>query len=495
MAVAAGAAGPRLASAQQTHKWKMQSLWQAGSVNQKVFEDWAKRVKEASGGRIEIEPLAVGTIVGYGETLDALSNGVLDSHHSGGPYFSGQGAGAGAHRRPERRLREPVPDADVVRVRRRPRAGARDLPAVQRLLRGPGLVGRGVGAGQEAAPDPGRLQGREDARAGRPRRRDLAARGRRRRHPAGQRGVHGARAGRDRGDRLGHARHEQRPRLPPDREVPAASRLPLHAGGRGGGEHDPLERALARPQGLHGDGGARLRARDGAADRARGPEGGRAGPGPGRRAGELDAGRAEALPAGSRSRRGPTGRRRAPPRRRSTTARSRSCGGCGCSTRRLAAPGPRAPGRAALPPRPCPVPDRRSPVAVDRRRAEHPLPGRRRAHLLRGRDALRLQRADDLGARHGDRAERRLLRRRRRGRLAAAEPHPDGLLRRPGVAALCGAGWTSSATGWPPSTSRMFLYGALRFAIPSVQLMETSGRAWDVPIPAFLKSVLAIGAR
>ena len=34
----------------------------------------------------------------------------------------------------------------------------------------------------------------------------------------------------------------------------------------------------------------------------------------------------------------------------------------------------------------------------------------------------------------------------------------------------------------------MFLYGALRFAIPSVQLLETSGRAWDVPIPAFLKS-------
>jgi TRAP-type mannitol/chloroaromatic compound transport system substrate-binding protein len=90
MAIAAGAAGARLASAQTIHKWKMQSLWQAGSVNQKVFEDWAKRVREASGGRIEIEPLAVGTIVGYGETLDAMTNGVLDSHHSGGPYFSGK---------------------------------------------------------------------------------------------------------------------------------------------------------------------------------------------------------------------------------------------------------------------------------------------------------------------------------------------------------------------------------------------------------------------
>jgi TRAP-type C4-dicarboxylate transport system permease small subunit len=39
----------------------------------------------------------------------------------------------------------------------------------------------------------------------------------------------------------------------------------------------------------------------------------------------------------------------------------------------------------------------------------------------------------------------------------------------------------------------MFLYGALQFALPSVRLLETSGRAWDVPIPAFLKTTLAIG--
>lgn len=39
----------------------------------------------------------------------------------------------------------------------------------------------------------------------------------------------------------------------------------------------------------------------------------------------------------------------------------------------------------------------------------------------------------------------------------------------------------------------MFLYGALAFGIPSVRLLETSGRAWDVPIPAFLKAMLTIG--
>src|SRR5215208_7730392 len=75
------------AEAQDKHNWKIQSLWQAGSVNQKVFEDWAARVKTITNGRLTIEPLPVGTIVAYGETLDAITNGILDGHHSGGPYF------------------------------------------------------------------------------------------------------------------------------------------------------------------------------------------------------------------------------------------------------------------------------------------------------------------------------------------------------------------------------------------------------------------------
>lgn len=37
-------------------------------------------------------------------------------------------------------------------------------------------------------------------------------------------------------------------------------------------------------------------------------------------------------------------------------------------------------------------------------------------------------------------------------------------------------------------------YAACIQAQRSLALMETSGRAWDVPIPAFLKSVLAVGS-
>ena len=85
----AAVAAPAVARAQAAHKWKMQSLWQAGSVNQKIFDDWTKKVKEITGGRIEIEPLAVGSIVAYTETLGAMRDGVLDAHHSGAPYASG----------------------------------------------------------------------------------------------------------------------------------------------------------------------------------------------------------------------------------------------------------------------------------------------------------------------------------------------------------------------------------------------------------------------
>ncbi|MCC7273806.1 MAG: TRAP transporter substrate-binding protein [Alphaproteobacteria bacterium] len=89
-AVTAGAGVAAPAQAQQVTRWKMQSMWQAGTINQKVFEDYCARVKVMTNGRLDIESLAVGTIVAYTETLDAMQNGILDSHQSGGPYFSGK---------------------------------------------------------------------------------------------------------------------------------------------------------------------------------------------------------------------------------------------------------------------------------------------------------------------------------------------------------------------------------------------------------------------
>lgn len=75
------------------YKWKMQSLWQAGSINQKVFVRFTENVKAMTGGRLEIEPLSVGTVVAYNETVDAVGAGILDGVHGGGGYAAGKEVG------------------------------------------------------------------------------------------------------------------------------------------------------------------------------------------------------------------------------------------------------------------------------------------------------------------------------------------------------------------------------------------------------------------
>jgi TRAP-type mannitol/chloroaromatic compound transport system substrate-binding protein len=90
-ALGAGSAiGAARAGAEPKYKWKMQSLWQAGTVNQKVFERYCERVKGLTGGRLEITPLPVATVVAYNETLDAVRSGILDGHQSGAAYFAGK---------------------------------------------------------------------------------------------------------------------------------------------------------------------------------------------------------------------------------------------------------------------------------------------------------------------------------------------------------------------------------------------------------------------
>ena len=82
-----------LPAAAQDYKWTMQSLWQAGSINHRVFEQFCANVKKLSGGRLVIEPVPVGTLVAYNETLDAVGSGILDGQQSGPGYFAGKDAG------------------------------------------------------------------------------------------------------------------------------------------------------------------------------------------------------------------------------------------------------------------------------------------------------------------------------------------------------------------------------------------------------------------
>ncbi|MDR0354599.1 MAG: TRAP transporter substrate-binding protein DctP [Deltaproteobacteria bacterium] len=61
--------------------WKAQTLWNAGEIPQKTFEDLCENIKVMSNGRLIIEPYASGAIVPQNETLDALQNNVLQVIH------------------------------------------------------------------------------------------------------------------------------------------------------------------------------------------------------------------------------------------------------------------------------------------------------------------------------------------------------------------------------------------------------------------------------
>ncbi|MDR1922257.1 MAG: TRAP transporter substrate-binding protein DctP [Candidatus Adiutrix sp.] len=71
------------ASAQEAKPivWKAQTLWNAGEIPQKTFEDLCKNIELMSGGRLIIESYPSGAIVPQNETLDALQNNVLQVIH------------------------------------------------------------------------------------------------------------------------------------------------------------------------------------------------------------------------------------------------------------------------------------------------------------------------------------------------------------------------------------------------------------------------------
>lgn len=91
-AAAAVTMRPAAPRAAESHSWKMQSLWQAGAINQEIFQDFAERIRTTTGGRIEITPLPVGSIVAYNETLDAVGNGIIEGQHGGTTYNAGKDA-------------------------------------------------------------------------------------------------------------------------------------------------------------------------------------------------------------------------------------------------------------------------------------------------------------------------------------------------------------------------------------------------------------------
>ena len=77
----------------QEYSWKMQSFRAAGPTNQQAFERFADNVEAMSGGRVEIEVHAGGSIVPPDEMLDAVKAGILDGMNGTGAYFVGKDPG------------------------------------------------------------------------------------------------------------------------------------------------------------------------------------------------------------------------------------------------------------------------------------------------------------------------------------------------------------------------------------------------------------------
>jgi TRAP-type mannitol/chloroaromatic compound transport system substrate-binding protein len=78
------------AFAAEAIKWKMMTLWSAGTAPYSVFVAFTENVKKKSNGRLVIEPLPGGSIVPPTESLDAVSSGILDAENGGGAYAAGK---------------------------------------------------------------------------------------------------------------------------------------------------------------------------------------------------------------------------------------------------------------------------------------------------------------------------------------------------------------------------------------------------------------------
>jgi TRAP-type mannitol/chloroaromatic compound transport system substrate-binding protein len=71
-------------------KLKMQTGWDAGTVGFTKFQEFGKKVGEITEGKLLIECLPAGAIVGTFEMFDAVKSGVFDAMHCFDVYWPGK---------------------------------------------------------------------------------------------------------------------------------------------------------------------------------------------------------------------------------------------------------------------------------------------------------------------------------------------------------------------------------------------------------------------
>jgi TRAP-type mannitol/chloroaromatic compound transport system substrate-binding protein len=87
---AAALAMPNVARAQDTITWKFQSTWPQKDIFHEYAQDYVNRVNGMAGGRLKLDLLAAGAVVGALQMQDAVIAGALDGGHGVTAYWYGK---------------------------------------------------------------------------------------------------------------------------------------------------------------------------------------------------------------------------------------------------------------------------------------------------------------------------------------------------------------------------------------------------------------------
>ena len=117
VAAAGTLAAPAVVTAQAPRVLRMQAAWPSGDIFFEMAGQYAARVEAMSGGRLRIDLLPAGSVVGAFQVMEAVSDGIVDA---GLPWAETGLPGAGP-----RQYLHPAADEQ------RPEAGAPDLGAYE----------------------------------------------------------------------------------------------------------------------------------------------------------------------------------------------------------------------------------------------------------------------------------------------------------------------------------------------------------------------------
>ncbi len=89
-AVAGVVAAPAIVRAQSPMVVKMQTSWPSADIWMDFARQYVERVEKMSGGRLKIDLLPAGAVVGAFQVLDAVNDGVIDAAHTVPVYWYGK---------------------------------------------------------------------------------------------------------------------------------------------------------------------------------------------------------------------------------------------------------------------------------------------------------------------------------------------------------------------------------------------------------------------